>query len=448
VTAEPVAFPALVNGSFEEARDDGTPYGWRKFGGELALSDEVRVEGDWSAAFTSRTSSTKWIYQTVRIDGGAHYRLTASARKADPAADSVFLRLSWYASDDGKGRAIASVDSTRALGTDDPLFRELSTGIVEAPRDARSAKVRLMLRSVSAAAATVYFDRVGLVEAEPTSPVTALPEMPEAESTSTPALEPLVFDALVNGGFEKARDDGTPYGWRKIGGEVARSEAERSGGIFSAALTSRTASTKWIYQTVAVNGGSYYRLSAQVHNPDAGSEAAFLRVSWYATEDGGGRAIGASDSLESRGAFSPAFVLLETDAVQAPPEARTAKVRLMHRPLSEQTATVYFDDVSFESTSPFQPDSGLAPAPTPASIQPVPLSQPADWVSGGLSGNVSLLASSVITPANVRAVRAEGATVTNGRGRSVDWAVALALTLPAAALALTASSESRRRLDG
>ena len=39
--AEPTLFPALVNGGFEDVREDGTPYGWRKIGGEVSASAEI-----------------------------------------------------------------------------------------------------------------------------------------------------------------------------------------------------------------------------------------------------------------------------------------------------------------------------------------------------------------------------------------------------------------------
>ena len=163
-------FTALVNGGFEEGRQDGTPVGWRKVGGEMARTGEVHGEGAFAAEFTSSTTSTKWMYQTVAVEGGAYYEAVAKALKDDPAAAAVFLRLSWYASEDASGQAIGTVDSTEVLETDWPEFRRLTTGPVGAPQEARSAKVRLMLRPASAAVATVYFDEVTFVPAGPPVP--------------------------------------------------------------------------------------------------------------------------------------------------------------------------------------------------------------------------------------------------------------------------------------
>src|SRR3990172_12147460 len=82
---------------------------------------------------------------------------------------------------------------------------------------------------------------------------------------------------------------------------------------------------------------------------DGGVGEALLRISWYASSDGSGGQLSTADSQPLR-ADSPRFVALDTGAVQAPLEARSARVRLLLRPLSGSPATVYFDDVSFQET--------------------------------------------------------------------------------------------------
>ena len=81
------------------------------------------------------------------------------ALKNDPAAREVLLRVSWYASADGSGSQLSTVDSS-ALAEDSPEFVALDTGPVRAPPEARSAKVRLLLRPTSATPVVVYFDDV------------------------------------------------------------------------------------------------------------------------------------------------------------------------------------------------------------------------------------------------------------------------------------------------
>jgi hypothetical protein len=65
----------------------------------------------------------------------------------------AFLRLSWYTSDDGSGRAMGNVDSlAMAEGL---VFARLSTGATQVPSGANSVRVRLMLRPTTSAALLV-----------------------------------------------------------------------------------------------------------------------------------------------------------------------------------------------------------------------------------------------------------------------------------------------------
>jgi len=202
-------------------------------------------------------------------------------------------------------------------------------------------------------------------------------------SPPTTAPEASAFAALVNGGFEEARSDGTPYGWSKFGGTLGRTKSHRNGGSYSAFLESTTSSTKWAYQTVLVQEGRFYELSAYVLKDDPAVAAAWLRLSWYASEDGSGSAIGQHDSTTELTDDVAQFRLLTTGPVQAPAGARSVRVRLMLRPRSEARATVYFDDVSFALSSP--------PAPTPAGSGPSgggPPSAPASPPPAGLTPSV------------------------------------------------------------
>ena len=179
----------LRNGGFEEADPDGRPSNWRKYGGVLARTNAVCLEGQFAAALSSQTSSTKWAYQIVAVQGGSAYLLSAYALKADPAVTAAYLRLSWYASPDGSGQAIDIADSTAVLVDDSPEFRFLTTGAVVAPAEAASAKARLMLDPVGEAPGTAYFDAVTFEETalpEPTPSPTATPRPVDDEQTPTP----------------------------------------------------------------------------------------------------------------------------------------------------------------------------------------------------------------------------------------------------------------------
>ena len=165
-TAEPDAFPQLVNGGFEDLRGDGTPYGWHKQGGEIGTVTDHRAEGLRGLVLTSDTTSTKWAYETVSAQPGAYYEASVQAL-AGPGSESAFLRLSWYASADGSGQAIASIDSLYSVQPTAGAFRRLTTGPVQASADTNSVKLRLMLRPVSGEPVSAYFDDAQLAPTEP-----------------------------------------------------------------------------------------------------------------------------------------------------------------------------------------------------------------------------------------------------------------------------------------
>jgi hypothetical protein len=143
------------------------PAYWSVYGGLLEVSDTYAVQGARSARLTSDTSSTKWAHQVVSIQGGAFYEFAAHAMIPEGVAGTVFLRVSWYATEDGGGRALSSVDSMDRLTTQGPGFTRLTTGTVIAPEAARSARLRLMLTPVSGFPAAAYFDAVAFHPAEP-----------------------------------------------------------------------------------------------------------------------------------------------------------------------------------------------------------------------------------------------------------------------------------------
>jgi len=167
---------------------------------------------------------------------------------------------------------------------------------------------------------------------------------------------------LVNGGFEAAVD-GAPTGWRQHGGRLRQAAGGRTG-AYAASLDSLTTSTKWAFQAVAVEPLRWYQLDAYVLLDDPAVEAAFLRVAWYASEDGSGAAIADADSLETLDAPSAEYRLLSTGPVQAPPDARSAQVRVLLRPRSAAYALLHIDDVTLRETGapPLEPEAPDGPA--------------------------------------------------------------------------------------
>ena len=94
---------------------------------------------------------------------GAYYSADAWAMNT-ARDDTLLLRISWYGSDDASGSAIDSADSQATVTGDAGGFRLLSTGPLQAPANAHSARVRLLLEPASAAPTRAFFDDVSFGE--------------------------------------------------------------------------------------------------------------------------------------------------------------------------------------------------------------------------------------------------------------------------------------------
>ena len=410
-----VVFSQLTNGGFEDDGADGAPLGWRKIGGTIeSVSSPVR-SGSRALALTSETTATKWAYQTVQVDGGEFYQATAFARYTDADVKAVFVRVSWYASADSGGQALSSVDSETMLNSVSPAFHALTTGAVAAPADARSARVRLMLRPVSGAQARAYFDDVAFAQANPPPPTpvpTATATLPPgatadpntATPTPTPTAEPRLFPVLTNGSFEDVREDGTPYAWRKVGGEIAATDTAHVDGDLALQFVSRTASTKWAYQVVTAEAGRAYEF-AGFSAAGTGAPQAFLRVSWYTSADGTGSLIASEDSPSTSSATAT-FQHLSTGAIEAPADAHSAKLRLMLRPASAATAVVYFDSLSFGDTAAVPGDSRPATSPAPNADRG--LGSPPPMILGGVAAVAAVPQIANVTPVPAHATTKAG----------------------------------------
>jgi hypothetical protein len=161
------------NGGFEQVHD-GEPLGWSKFGGEMFASDQP-LHGRWAAGLRSAGGSTKWIYQLITVKPGDWYAAGGFAR-IETGNGEAFLRLSWYASADGDGATIDTADSPAATSEE---WAALSVPAVQAPPNAASVRLRLMLRAGDAA--TAAFDDVVLRAATAPPPAAATPIVPLRE---------------------------------------------------------------------------------------------------------------------------------------------------------------------------------------------------------------------------------------------------------------------------
>lgn len=460
-------------------------------GWHVASGDELLVNGTHCDE-----GPAPWKVQCVSNDivPGEPYQMEGCLTITPPGPTYVALRVVWYEQAGGFGPSLDQHDEPADIWRVGEQCLTLTNAV--APCAARSVRYGVIVIGDTGA---VSVDSPSLqFSAEPDAPPIACPTeppsptptpTPTATATATPApppspastsapapspapsppepvpttqaAEPKVFPSLVNGGFEDVREDGTPYGWRKVGGEMSASKAFRAEGERSAALVSHTASTKWIYQTVSVQGGAFDRLLAAALKNDPAVREALLRVSWYESADGSGSQIGTADS-PALAEDSPGFVTLETGSVQAPLEARSAKVRLLMRPASAAPAVVYFDAVRFEKTeAPAATDTPAAmDTPTPTSAggsgqadrPPGGRNVPAAAGSSAEAPQAEAAALDVwrgpTTLANVRQESEPQASPDAGGGRPL-WPLLLALGVPAAALGTIAGHHWwRARLAG
>jgi hypothetical protein len=460
----------LANGGFEQGSS-----GWSLTSGLLETVGSPVHSGVSAGRFSgSGQPTTQIAYQFVDVQPAQTYELSGWIAASGDAVSGVFLRISWF---DANGQPVLQDDSL-GLAQRDGNFYPLTTGARVSPAAARSARTSLYILGNPGTPFEVHLDDFAFsgpaaippppptLPPAPTQPpvVTPTPQPPGATPTRTPRrtttpapqqtddtpgnppptpeTEPLVFDQLVNGGFEQVRSDGTPYGWRKQGGEMSTVSEPRTGGSRGAALASQTTSTKWLYQTVTVRGGAHYEASVDAR-AGPGSESVFLRVSWYGSSDGSGPAIDSVDSVEIGRPADASFKRLTTGVVEAPPGAGTAKVRLMFRPASEAAATAYFDSAALVGTS--------------ADVLSAAESAPGGAVSaaGRRGGRIEPAAGADAearpaggTPlrlANVKPAQRDGASPLAVGGGGDEWAVLLAIGVAATAIGMAGGYEFWQR---
>jgi hypothetical protein len=395
----------LVNGGFE----DGVAR-WVVRGGTLQSVDGLGRAGSAAGVFSVDAVHSHRVSQCVPAFGEVDYQFSGWVTwPGEEQAPSAYLRVSWYGQADCFGDEVDSLyDSATVPLVNAGHWYHLTLDTKALVTTARSARVSMFVLGDT----TVYLDdfsfsgpaapsptpsptppqtQTPLPTASPSpsprpiasptpTPVaspspTVVPTATEVPSTPTPTRAPAAV--LANAGFEEADAEGRPLDWQKYGGELRRSAVAKQEGWFAAAFTSRTTSTKWAFQTVSVEGGEAYILGGYALKNDANVQGAYLRLSWYASPDGSGKAIDSVDSTIRLTDDSPDFRFLTTGPVEAPSEAASAKVRLMLDPVSEVEGKVYFDDISFEETVMPPPTQTAVPSPPFAATQ-TPLALPSD----------------------------------------------------------------------
>lgn len=376
------AFDFVSNGGFESGDD-----GWFVSpGADLDAVDAAVVpvrQGLRSGRIVVRAGSSSFSIRRPSVDVSAPgtYQFTAWARTTSRSTEV-------YADVDDS----ATTNHVRFETALEPnVWIELSGQVAIAP----FSSITIAISGRGEPGDVLYVDGVQLEGAPPIPPATKSPLAQEAVATRTPpptpptvpqptttphavntpapaaAPDPIGPD-LRNGDFESATEDGSPAGWEKYGGTLSRANSPVHSGAYAARLQSDTDSTKWLYQTVAVTGGDWYAFDAWVLHDDDNVRSASLRVSWYASGDGSGRALASADSSAHLTSPAPEYRFLSTGSIAVPGDARSARLRILLAPVSATPASILVDDATFAPSAPSSaPLDPLGPDDPSGSVLPV-----------------------------------------------------------------------------
>ncbi|MBI2723816.1 MAG: lamin tail domain-containing protein [Chloroflexi bacterium] len=363
------------NGGFESAMNDD----WRTFGEIDAAdvgADVVPPDEGSAAAQLTLTGGIGSLRQTLFDVPPGSYEVAARVRTK--SGDSAGANIALNVTRDNPGAALnliapSSVDvwqtvvgtfSVSSVATVSLIFTATGSAgdvfFVDAVRfDGTAPASATATPTADALAGTSTPAMTGTRTATSTRTVTPTrTPTPTRTTTPTATSTAALTTSLRNGDFE-ARDGDMPAAWRQYGGEFSIT-ADAHGGAAAGELQSNTDSTKWLYQTVIVDPGATRNFSAWVR----GTGTVWLRVSWYASDDASGEAVGADDSTARLDGGASEYTRLETGAITAPPGARAAKLRMMLAPPKGAPAYLLADDAAWDVADPqAAPLDSAAPAP-------------------------------------------------------------------------------------
>lgn len=196
--------------------ESGNISSWMSSGGGAiaTVSAEFARSGQYSLK-VSHDKTSSYGYQTTiqNIEGGMFYQVSGFGKSSDSSIASLFIRVAWYASADGSGTQLASPNDTDSIGAGND-WTNFSSGIIQAPSTANSAKVRLVLTSKTVGqTASAFFDDVFFQESvAPTAvtttnpPTQTLTTTPTKTLTPTKTIEPTVTTSLISTATYSAQD--------------------------------------------------------------------------------------------------------------------------------------------------------------------------------------------------------------------------------------------------
>ena len=165
--------PLLSNAAFSEI-EDGMPVGW------VAFTGGVRVENGYGGSILhvgAGALGINWLVQSIPVHA-AGYDIGVYTG-GDALAG---LRVAWYATADGSGAALGSIDATErgpSPSVDAPIT--LATGPFAMPGHARSLRAYLLVQGPPAAEAVFTGMTIRTVD-DPPAPVPEADASPSAES--------------------------------------------------------------------------------------------------------------------------------------------------------------------------------------------------------------------------------------------------------------------------
>jgi hypothetical protein len=142
----------------------------------------------------STGTATAWVEQRVTVVAGEWYEASATLAPLD-GVNAAWVRVAWYASGDASGVQMSTVDSPLVEMHGRPLRvqvappegQTVTTGPVQAPPTALSARVRVLLQPAMAGALLLVEE----VDFAPSSPPPPPPQVtPTPTATAAPAVAP------------------------------------------------------------------------------------------------------------------------------------------------------------------------------------------------------------------------------------------------------------------
>jgi len=167
-------------------------------------------------------------------------------------------------------------------------------------------------------------------------------------------------NAVENGDMENGVSNWSEVTNKKNVTVEESSEAHQ--GTKSLKVTNSSDNSYGVYQLIqGIEADQTYEINGWIHLAEGNASAGFIRVAWYASDDGSGSQLSTDDSekINTTGKWERLSKVIKSDE-----KAKSAKIRLLVASSSEgNTAVALFDDVSLERV--VFPSPTIVPTPTP-----------------------------------------------------------------------------------